>query len=158
GATGAATAAAGAGAPATEATINLPTPPTPFIGRAAQVVEIQALLLRPEVRLVTLTGPGGTGKTRLSLEVAHAVLPQFAAGAAFVSLADDRDREQLVARLALALDVRAAGTRPLWENVAEFLRDRQMLLVLDNFEQLVASAAPAVADLLAAAPRVKVLI
>jgi len=134
---------------------NLPVPPTPFIGRATQVAAIKELLLKPEVRLVTLTGPGGTGKTRLSLETAEALLDHFPQGVFFVPLADDTNADQFISRVAQQLEVREGG-RPLLENVKDYLQDKQLLLVLDNFEQLV-SAAPGVADLLAAAPQLKIL-
>ena len=135
---------------------NLPVQPTPFIGRKDQIAALKELLLDPDTRLVTLVGPGGTGKTRLSLEAAHVVLDQFSQGAFFVPLADDRDPGQLVSRLAQQLGVREGG-RPLLENVKDYLRDRQMLLVLDNFEQLI-SAAPVVADLLGGCPQLKILV
>ena len=135
---------------------NLPAQPTPFIGRAAQIAAIKELLLRPDVRLVTLIGPGGTGKTRLSLQVAQEVLDHFPHGVFFVPLADDTDSNQFISRVAQQLEVREGG-RPLLENVKDYLRDKRLLLVLDNFEQLV-SAAPVVADLLAAAPQLKILV
>jgi predicted ATPase len=134
---------------------NLPAQPTPFIGRTAQVAALKELLRRSEVRLVTLTGPGGTGKTRLSLQVAQEVLDQFPHGVFFIPLADDRDANQFLSRVAQQLDVREGG-RPLLENVKDYLRDKRLLLVLDNFEQLV-SAVPLVADLLVAAPELKII-
>jgi predicted ATPase len=148
---------AGAGGkPAVKKTIhNLPVPPTPFIGRTVQVTAIKELLLKPEVRLVTLTGPGGTGKTRLSLEAAQALLDHFPQGVFFVPLADDTNADQFISRVAQQLEVREGG-RPLLENVKDYLQDKQLLLVLDNFEQLVV-AAPVVADLLAAATQLKIL-
>ncbi|HEY9529150.1 MAG TPA: NB-ARC domain-containing protein, partial [Anaerolineales bacterium] len=134
---------------------NLPAQPTPFIGRAKQVAAIQELLLRTDTHLVTLLGPGGTGKTRLSLQVAQEMLDQFPDGVYFVPLADDTDANQLISRVAQCIEVREGG-RPLLENVKDYLRDKRILMVLDNFEQLI-SAAPLVAELLAAAPQVKIL-
>ena len=134
---------------------NLPAQPTPFIGRAKQIAAIKELLLRTDTHLVTLLGPGGTGKTRLSLQVAQELLDQFPNGVYFVPLADDTDANQLISRVAQQLEVREGG-RPLLENVKDYLRDKRILLVLDNFEQLV-SAAPVVAELLAAAPQLKII-
>jgi predicted ATPase len=135
---------------------NLPAQATPFIGREVQIAAIKALMLDPEVHLVTLLGPGGTGKTRLSLQAAQEVLDQFPQGTYFVPLAEDREADQLVARIAQQLEVRDAG-RPLLENVKDYLRDKSVLLILDNFEQL-AAAAPLVSDLLATAPQLKILV
>ena len=134
---------------------NLPAQPTPFIGRAKQLKAIKELLLNADTRMVTLMGPGGTGKTRLSLQVAQELLDQFPNGVYFVPLADDTNADQFISRVALQLAVREGG-RPLLENVKDYLRDKHMLLVMDNFEQLV-SAAPVVADLLSAAPQLKIL-
>ncbi len=134
---------------------NLPVQPTPFIGRTKQLAAIKALLMEPETRLVTLMGPGGAGKTRLSLQVAQDLLDQFSNGVYFVPLADDTDATQLISRVAQQLEVREGG-RPLLENVKDYLRDKRMLLVLDNFEQLV-SAASVVADLLAASSQLKII-
>jgi len=135
---------------------NLPAQSTPFIGRAKQITAIKELLLRTDTHLVTLLGPGGTGKTRLSLQVAQELLDQFPNGVYFVPLADDTNADQFISRVAQQLAVREGG-RPLLENVKDYLRDKQMLLVMDNFEQLV-SAAPMVADLLASAPQLKILV
>jgi predicted ATPase len=134
---------------------NLPAQATPFIGRTAQIAALKEWLRRPDIRMVTLIGPGGTGKTRLSLQVAQEMFDQFPDGAYFVPLADDTDSNQLFSRLAQQLEVREGG-RPLLENLKDYLRDKHILLVLDNFEQLVA-AAPYVAELLAAAPRLKII-
>ena len=135
---------------------NLPAQATPFVGRAPQIAAITGLLLNADVRLVTLLGPGGTGKTRLSLQVAQQVLDLFPNGVCFVPLAEDTAVERFVSRLALQLGVREGG-RPLLESVRDYLRDKNMLLVLDNFEQLI-SAAPVAADLLASAPALKLLV
>jgi len=134
---------------------NLPAQPTPFIGRAAQLAALKELILKPGVRLITLMGPGGTGKTRLSLQVAQESLEHFPNGAFFVPLADDTDSNQFLSRVAQQLEVKEGG-RPLLDNVKDYLRDKKLLLVLDNFEQLI-SAAPVVADLLAAAPQLKII-
>ena len=135
---------------------NLPAQPTPFVGRTAQTAALKELLMRPDVRLVTLIGPGGTGKTRLSLRVAPEVLDHFPDGVYFIPLADDIDANQFISRVAQQLEVRQGG-RPLLENVKDYLRDKCMLLVLDNFEQLI-STVPAVADLLTIAPQLKILV
>jgi predicted ATPase len=134
---------------------NLPAQTTPFIGRMSQIAAIRELLLHSEVRLVTLIGPGGTGKTRLSLQIAQATLDQFPQGVFFVPLAEDTDSHQFISRVAQQLEVREGG-RPLLENVKDYLRDKRMLLVLDNFEQLV-SAAPVVTELLTAASQLKII-
>jgi predicted ATPase len=140
----------------TEIPNNLPTQPTPFIGRATQIVVIKELLQRADVHLVTLLGPGGTGKTRLSLQVAQEMLTQFHHGVFFVPLADDTNANELISRVAQQLAVREGG-RSLLESVKDYLRDKNILLVLDNFEQLV-SAALIVADLLANASQLKILV
>jgi predicted ATPase len=135
---------------------NLPAQPTPFIGRGAQIAALKELVLDPDVRLVTLMGPGGTGKTRLSLQVAQAAFEHFPDGVIFVPLADDIDSNQFISRVAQHLEVREGG-RPLLENLKDYLREKHLLLVLDNFEQLV-SASPVVAELLVAAPQLKVMV
>jgi predicted ATPase len=134
---------------------NLPVQPTPFLGRAVQVAALKELLVNPDVRLVTLMGPGGTGKTRLSLQVAQETLEHFSNGTFFVPLADDTNADQFISRVAQQLEVKEGG-RPLLENVKDYLYDKNILLVLDNFEQLI-SAAPAVAEILAAAPQLKII-
>jgi predicted ATPase/DNA-binding SARP family transcriptional activator len=135
--------------PPTRAVRPLPVPPTPLVGRRLELAAVSALFRDEGVRLVTLTGPGGTGKTRLGLAVAHALEPELRDGAAFVGLAPVSSPELLLPTMAAALEVREG-------EVEEHLRERRMLLVLDNFEQLLA-AAPVVGELLAAAPRLLVL-
>lgn len=137
--------------------IALPTPPTPFIGRTREVAEADALLREPGVRLVTLTGPGGTGKTRLALAVAAALADAFADRVAFISLAALTDPELVLPAVAAARGVTSSTGESLMESVCAALHDQRLLIVLDNFEQVVA-AAPDVADLLAACPGVKALI
>jgi predicted ATPase len=108
------------------------------------------------VRLVTLTGPGGVGKTRLSLAVAAAVRPRYTSGVVFVALAAISDPNLVLPAIARALGVRESGERPLRAHVADALRDRDLLLLLDNYEQVIA-AAPLVAEILADAPGLTVL-
>ncbi len=128
---------------------NLPAPATPLVGREREIEELAALLRR-DARLVTLTGPGGTGKTRLALGAAEELLDDFADGAHFVDLSALRDPATVAPAIAHAVDV-----DPEAELVPQ-LRDHHVLLVLDNFEQLL-DAAPAVGALLAGAPDVRVL-
>ncbi len=135
---------------------NLPAQSTPFIGRASQVAALRELIHYPDVRLITLLGPGGTGKTRLSLQTARESLDHFPHGVFFVPLADDIQANQLISRIAQQLEVREGG-RPLLENITDYLRDKNLLLVLDNFEQLI-TAAPIVDDLLKTSPQLKILV
>jgi predicted ATPase/class 3 adenylate cyclase len=133
---------------------NLPTRLTTFLGRAREIAEISALLA--ESRLLTLTGPGGTGKTRLSLEVAGRSLAQFADGVFFVELAPISAPELVAATIAQALGLPERGGRSSADRLIDHIGDRRMLLVLDNFEQ-VTDAAPSVNALLAACPNLSVL-
>jgi predicted ATPase len=135
----------------------LPAYPNALIGRDAEVAAAAALLAEPGVRLVTLTGPGGIGKTRLGVAVAAASAASFPHGAAFVPLATVADPRLVPAAIAQALDVPTSASRPPEVALRQWARDRQMLLVLDNFEQ-VASAAPALAELLAAGAGLKALV
>jgi class 3 adenylate cyclase len=128
---------------------NLPVQSTALIGREQEAAAVCGLLQRQAVRLLTLTGPGGTGKTRLGLQVAADLLDDFEDGVFFVSLASLRDPALVSSTIAQTLGVREAGGQPLLESLKDSLRNRQMLLLLDNFEQVV-SAAPMVAELLAA--------
>jgi predicted ATPase/class 3 adenylate cyclase len=135
---------------------NLPLPAASLIGRTAELAAV-ADLVRAN-RLVTLTGPGGTGKTRLGIAVGHHVLPEFEDGAWFVGLQDAWDRPSVAAAIASALGVREKYDRELEQGAKDFMRDRQLLLVLDNFEQVVELASPLVAELLAGAPAIHVLV
>lgn len=135
---------------------NLPVETTPFIGREAEVAEAVRLLSGKNVRLLTLTGPGGTGKTRLALQVAAQAAGGFAGGVCFVPLADVRDPGLVLSTIAQQLGLRESGGQPLQESLRVYLQPRQMLLVIDNFEQ-VAAAAPHISGLLGAAAQLKVL-
>jgi predicted ATPase len=136
---------------------TLPAQPTPLVDREREAEAVGELLLRDGVRLVTLTGPGGVGKSRLALEVGARLGPSFEEGVRFVELASVAAPELVATTLAGALGLRTSGSRPPVEDVKSYLRDRRLLLVLDNFEQ-VTEAAPLVAELLAAAPGVEVLV
>jgi predicted ATPase/class 3 adenylate cyclase/DNA-binding CsgD family transcriptional regulator len=135
---------------------NLPPQPTPLIGREAELDQTRAVLLDEGVRLLTLTGPGGTGKTRLALQLAAQVIDRFRHGAFFVPLAHISDPEMVIPSVAQALGVNETPGRPLLHNLQEYLADKQTLLLLDNLEQL--QQAPFVVDrLLAASAELKII-
>jgi predicted ATPase/class 3 adenylate cyclase len=133
---------------------NLPVELSTFVGRGPQLLEVRRLL--SESRLITLTGPGGAGKTRLALRVAAELLDEFADGVVFVELAPVSDPDFVPAAIAAALGVREEPSRSIAESLQEHLRERELLLVLDNFEQVIA-AAPVATDLLRSAPRLRML-
>ncbi|HEX6293475.1 MAG TPA: tetratricopeptide repeat protein [Herpetosiphonaceae bacterium] len=136
---------------------NLLAPPNPLIGRAREVAAACHRLRDPGVRLLTLTGPGGAGKTRLGIQIAAELLDDFRDGVCFVALATIDDDSLVASTIAQALDLSEAGGQPIDELLSSYLRDKQMLLVLDNFEQVVA-AAPVIAGLLAHARQLKLLV
>jgi len=136
---------------------HLPIQPTPFIGREKEVDAVHHLFLREDVRLVTLTGPGGVGKTRMALHVAEQLRAHFADGVWFVSLAPISDPDLVIPTIAQTLGLWEAGERSLLEQLQVFLRERQVLLLLDNFEQVV-RAAMHVANLLTICSHLKVLV
>lgn len=143
--------------PVTPVPNNLPRPLTPLIGREQEVLDAQQRLLCEEMRLLSLVGPGGVGKTRLALEVAAGLTGQFDDGVVFVNLVPIDDPELVIPTIADLLDIGEEGGQPRLERLKAGLHARQMLLVIDNFEQVV-GAAPYVAELLAACPGLKALV
>ncbi len=127
----------------------------PLVGREREDASLRALLPRPEAPLVTLTGPGGVGKTRLTVRVAEALSAEFPGGVAFVPLAAIRDPALVLPAVAGVLEVREAGDRPLVDRLAALLGPRA-LLILDNLEH-VPGAGPRIAELLAACPNLTIL-
>ncbi len=117
-------------------THNLPAPVTSLVGRQREIADIRVALCDPDIRLLTLTGPPGVGKTRLALRAAEELAEDFSDGVRFVPLADIRGDDLFLSALALALDVRAATDCPLLDRLREHLSTRKILLLLDNCEQL----------------------
>jgi predicted ATPase/DNA-binding SARP family transcriptional activator len=136
---------------------HLPAPATALVGREKELAEIVGLLRQDAPRLLTLTGPGGTGKTRLALQAASDVVDRFPDGVFFVGLGPLEDSELVPATIAGRLGVKESAERPLLESLKEHLRDKRLLLVLDNFEH-VDDAAPIVSELLAEAPGFKAVV
>ena len=135
---------------------NLPLQPTPLVGREREVAEITDRVRSEEVRLLTLTGPGGTGKTRLALQAAADLLEEFEDGVFFVALATITDPELVPSTIAGPLGVKESAEQPLIESLKSYLQEKHLLLVLDNFEQVVQEA-PVVGELVAACPKLKAL-
>ncbi len=134
---------------------NLPTPATHFVGRKREVADVERLLRAS--RLLTLTGPGGTGKTRLALQAASEMLNEFADGVYFVDLAPLSDETLVAQAVAAVIGVLENPHKPLLDILKRALAEREMLLLIDNFEHVI-EAAPLVSDLLATAPCLKVLV
>ena len=137
--------------------MNLPVQLTGFVGRERELAHARTLLQREEIRLLTLTGPGGTGKTRLALRAAADVKESFPEGVVFVELASVNDPGLVVPTIAQALGVSETSGQSMLESLTDYVDGRRLLLVLDNFEQVLA-AAPLIVDVLAACLRLKVLV
>jgi hypothetical protein len=135
--------------------VLLPSPPTRLIGRERELADVEAMFVHEGARLVTLTGPGGTGKTRLALAIAQRLAHRMPDGARFIDLSAAPDPELLLPMIAGELDA-PEGHSPL-ESIAAQLRPLRTLLVLDNLEHLLPAAA-AISDLLSAAPRLLILV
>ncbi len=142
---------------AAKAEVRLPVPLTPLVGREREIAAVVELLLPSEVRLVTLTGPGGVGKTRIALAAAEAVAATFADGVTFVPLAAIRDPALVTQTIAQALGVRETADQPPAERLRALLRTKHLLLVLDNFEQVL-PAAPLVTSLLTECPTLTLMV
>jgi predicted ATPase/class 3 adenylate cyclase len=136
---------------------NLPAQTTQFIGRVEELAKINEIIKKPEIRLLTLTGPGGTGKTRLSQEAAGEMLEDYPDGIYFIPLAPISDPDLVPTSIARTIGVREGGGLPPLENLKAYLRDKHMLLILDNFEQVM-DAASATSELLLASPNLKLIV
>ncbi len=135
---------------------NLPAQPTGLIGRERDAAEALALLRRDDVRLLTVTGPAGVGKSRLAVELASRLLPELRGGTWLVDLTPIADARLVTATICQTLGLRETPGMPLLDSLRQYLADRQILLVLDNFEHVL-SAAAVVSDILATCPGVALL-
>lgn len=138
--------------------LGFPSRFTRFFGRAKEQARLAEMLRDPAQRLVTLLGPGGSGKTRLAIEAARQAAPSFAGSTCFVALADIGDSALIPAAAAAALRLTLAGERPAWEQIADYLGSAPSLFVLDNLEHLGAGGAAEIHALLEAAPRLTCLV
>jgi predicted ATPase/DNA-binding CsgD family transcriptional regulator len=143
-------------APGFAARHPLPAPPTPLLGRERELIEVQVRLLRQDVRLLTLTGAGGSGKTRLAVEAARMLADRFIDGVFFVDLSSLSDPAQVIPAVAGVLGIREGGGQSVFDRLQQVLAAREHLLLLDNFEHLLA-AAPQIVEFVAACPGLKIL-
>src|SRR6266516_2298942 len=136
---------------------NLPIELTSFIGREQEIAAASTLLRRDNIRLLTLTGPGGVGKTRLALQIASHLEQEFADGACFVSFAPISETELVIPTIAQALGIKEVGAQPLLARLQDYLREKRLLLLLDNFEQVV-NAASILPELLTTCSHLKMMV
>ncbi|MFI5322060.1 MAG: AAA family ATPase [Thermodesulfobacteriota bacterium] len=136
---------------------NLPVQPTLFIGRLVEVMAVKELLMRESVRLITLTGPGGTGKTRLALQAAAELIDRFEDGVYFVDLAPISDPDSVLSVIARTIGLRETTDRPILEELKEQLGSKKVLLLLDNFEH-VTEVGPKVVEMLQDCPQLRLLV
>ena len=136
---------------------SLPMPLTTLLGREQETATLRQLLRQPGIRLITITGPGGVGKTSLALRVAHEAHDSFADGVFYVSLASISDPTLIIPTIAQSLSLPESPRRLWLDSFKEYLRDRQVLLLLDNFEQII-EAAPLLTELLSACDRLQLLV
>jgi predicted ATPase len=137
--------------------VTLPVPGTPFLGRKDELTEVVERLTHPDTRLLTLTGPGGSGKTRLALQAASTAADHYPDGVVWIALAPLRDPALFVPAIARALEIRDVPGRPLTETVAEGMLGKRALVLLDNAEHLLPEAAYALAGLTSACPTLRLL-
>jgi class 3 adenylate cyclase len=136
---------------------NLPASPESLTDREQELAALLALLRRPDIRLLTLTGPAGVGKTALGLQLAHALLDEYDDGVWLIPLAEVSNPAQVIPAIAATLEVADEAESPLLDHLKVYLRERQTLLLLDGFDNAL-DAAPTLAELLPAAPRLKLLV
>ncbi|MBT3273824.1 MAG: AAA family ATPase, partial [Spirochaetales bacterium] len=141
----------------TSFTNNLPVQSTPFFGREAQVAQVAEKLAQSESRLIVLTGPGGSGKTRLGLQIATEMIEEFKDGVFYVPLESITNAQSVIATIAHELGLKERSKKPVGELLKGYLKEKRILLVLDNFEQVTA-AAPSVAELLTISTGLKILV
>ena len=143
--------------PTGSARSNLPIPPTPLIGREQEIADLRGYLFDPDTRLITLIGPPGIGKTRLSIEVAREAFSHFAGGVFFVALAPLEDANLIASTIGQMLGLRETQNQPPPERLRYGIGDKQMLIVLDNVEHLIENTATLISDLLSVCPHLKTL-